>query len=363
MKREQTEWNLRDAFPQEPQACHEALMRAAYSVREEKKAKHASLRVVLLVLLGLLISISVALAVSEWLGWTDYLAQVYNIHITESMEKEMNATEQRSFQVGPLTLTLRQNLTDGWMALSSIEAYTTDGSPAICAGDAAFNAPVGSFGEGQTAFLEVDPMLTWTQAAAELNMPLYVVRALMEPASEFHGGESMEDMIWTDDGRLTYFNMTFLKQEQVKEKLPVSYYLRVRQYDPVTEQMIAEWIVEEDDELTVLPVLAEKDYTASESVQFEGFKLESVNAKLYASGAYFTIALTAPENMKMNLNSIGFLFDVVNLTDENGNAFPRAFASGGLDHKQWPTLYRTLAFSLEELPERVKIQDMDVMLE
>ena len=43
MKREQIEWNLRDAFPQEPQACHDALMHAAYSVREEKKARRVSL--------------------------------------------------------------------------------------------------------------------------------------------------------------------------------------------------------------------------------------------------------------------------------------------------------------------------------
>ena len=39
MKREQIEWNLRDAFPQEPQACNDALMHAAYSVREEKKMR------------------------------------------------------------------------------------------------------------------------------------------------------------------------------------------------------------------------------------------------------------------------------------------------------------------------------------
>lgn len=363
MKREQIEWNLRDAFPQEPQACHDALMHAAYSVREEKKARRVSLRVALLIVLALLVTISVALAVSEWMGWTDYLAQVYSIHITDSMQQEMDATEQRSFQVGPLTLTLRQNLTDGWMALSSIEAYTTDGSPAVCVGDAAFNDPVGAFGENQTAFLGVDPSLTWTQVAAKLDMPLYVVRALMEPAPEFHGGESMEDMLWTQDGRLTYFNMSYLKWATVNETLPVRYYLQVRQYDPATEKQINEWLVEEEDVLSVLPLLAEKDYVPSESIQFDGYRLEKVIGKLYASGAYFTAILTAPEGKEMNLDEIGFLFDAVNLTDEEGNSFPRAFAGGGLYHQQWPTLYRTQSFSLEKLPERIRIKNVDAILQ
>ena len=79
MKREQIEWNLRDAFPQEPQACHDALMHAAYSVREEKKMRRITWRTAALVALILLATISMALAVSEWLGWTDYLAEYYGI--------------------------------------------------------------------------------------------------------------------------------------------------------------------------------------------------------------------------------------------------------------------------------------------
>lgn len=113
MKREQIEWNLRDAFPQEPQACHDALMHAAYSVREEKKMRRITWRTAALVALILLATISMALAVSEWLGWTDYLAEYYGIQVTVKMQERMDATEQRSFQVGPLTLTLRQCLA-GW---------------------------------------------------------------------------------------------------------------------------------------------------------------------------------------------------------------------------------------------------------
>lgn len=363
MMREQLDWNLRDAFPKEPQACHDALMQAAYAVQEEKKPRRVTLRVALLVILALLITLSVALAVSEWMGWTDYLAQSYNIQVTDSMQQEMDATEQRSFQVGPLTLVVRQNITDGWMAISSIEAYTTDGSPALCVGDAAFNDPVGAFGEGQTAFLGVDPTITWTQAAAKLNMPLYVVRALMEPAREFHGGESMEDMLWTDNGRLTYFNMTYLNQDQVKDTLPVCYTLRVRQYDPVTEEQMEEWSLEVEDELSVLPVLAEKRYTTTQDITFDGYKLVDVVGRLYATGAYFTATLTAPEGMELDLYEIGFLFEVVKFTDEAGDNFPRAFSGGGLEYHQWPTLYFTESFSLEELPERIRLANTDIILE
>lgn len=200
MKREQIEWNLRDAFPQEPQACHDALMHAAYSVREEKKMRRITWRTAALVALILLATISMALAVSEWLGWTDYLAEYYGIQVTDKMQERMDATEQRSFQVGPLTLTLRQCLADGRIAMANFEASTTDQSPAICVGDVTL--PIS---DKEAKRLGVDASLSCMEVAEKLDLPLYCIRALMEVTSSANAGTSMEDALWNNEGKLRQY--------------------------------------------------------------------------------------------------------------------------------------------------------------
>lgn len=350
MKREQTEWNLRDAFPQEPQACHEALMRAAYSVKEEKKLRRMTWRTILVTVLILLATISVALAVSQWLGWTDYLSKQYGIHITESMQKRMDATEQRSFQVGPLTLTLRQCLADGRIAISNFEASTTDGSAALYIGEMWAFDPIGSMGDAEADRLGVDPSLSWGEAAEKLGLPLYNVRALMEITSSGHAGTSMEDILWDHEGKLNYLNLTYLENTQVKDTLPVRYFLSVSSLDPATGETLDHWTVEEEAEISVLDKLEEKSYVPPESTSEHGFQIEEVKAELFETGVYFIAKLTAPDGMEKNDEAVS-----MTVKDENGEELPQGVLYSDLNVKQWPVIYMAQMASLEALPERIML--------
>ena len=357
MKREQIAWKLRDAFPQEPQACHDALMHAACSVREEKKMKRISWRMALLAVLILLATLSAAVAVSQWMGWTDLFMENYNIHVTDGMQKQMDATEQRSFQVGPLTLTLRQCLADGRVAISNFEVCTTDGSAALYVGDVGFYDPIGAMGDTEAKRLGVDPEITWAEAAKQLNLPLFNVRALMEITSSANAGESMEDMLWSSEGKLSYFNLSYLEPAQVKESLPVNYYLSVSEFNPATGEMVDHWLLEEADEISVLTRLDEKHYAPSENFSVNGFQVEEVWAELYDTGVYFMATLHAPQGMKADDREVYALSGMA-FTDENGQAFPMGIMYSELNRQQWPLVRIAQAASLEELPQRIMLDGM-----
>ena len=349
MKREQIEWNLRDAFPQEPQACHDALMHAAHSVREEKKMRRITWRTAALVALILLATISMALAVSEWLGWTDYLAEYYGIQVTDKMQERMDATEQRSFQVGPLTLTLRQCLADGRIAMANFEASTTDQSPAICVGDVTL--PIS---DKEAKRLGVDASLSCMEVAEKLDLPLYCVRALMEVTSSANAGTSMEDALWNNEGKLNYLNLSYLEPTQVKDTLPVRYYLAVRSYDPATGKELEHWIVEEESEIPILPKLAEKVYTLPSGVSTNGFQVKEVKAELYDTGVYFTATLLAPQGMQLDDEAMLQLYSSA-IKDENGEDFPSGILYSEMNTRQWPLIRIAQAASLEEIPERMMV--------
>lgn len=51
------------------------------------------------------------------------------------------------------------------------------------------------------------PGTTWIEAAKQLNLPLYGIRALATVALEYVDGESMEDAALEEDGSITYFNI------------------------------------------------------------------------------------------------------------------------------------------------------------
>lgn len=55
-----------------------------------------------------------------------------------------------------------------------------------------------------------DHSMTWLEAAQELELPLYGVRALVELPPESDLGSSMEDALWNEDGTIVYFNMPML---------------------------------------------------------------------------------------------------------------------------------------------------------
>ena len=90
MKRNLDELDIRSAFAQEPKACHDALMNAAFSVKEEKTVKKASFRVALVVALIIVATMTVAVAAGNLLGFADFFGGQYGTTVPETAQRVMN---------------------------------------------------------------------------------------------------------------------------------------------------------------------------------------------------------------------------------------------------------------------------------
>ena len=85
-KREMENLDLKDAFPEMPQDCRDALLRAARSVKEEKNVKYVrfTFKTALIAALLILSMTAVALAASGALGWSDFLGVHFGDHVVPS---------------------------------------------------------------------------------------------------------------------------------------------------------------------------------------------------------------------------------------------------------------------------------------
>ena len=151
-KREMDNLNLQNAFPEMPQDCRDALLRAARSVKEEKNVKYVrfTFKTALIAALLILSMTAVALAASGALGWSDFLGVHFGEHVVPSTAvNAMNLEEKKSYEVGPLTFTVTQLMCDGHIAVSTTDIRTTDGSAAILTSEPW--DPIGAFGENIVA--------------------------------------------------------------------------------------------------------------------------------------------------------------------------------------------------------------------
>ena len=194
MKRIQDDLNLRSAFSPVPDEVKNMLLRTANSVREEEKVRKTSWRAVLVAAMIIVATMSVAVAASELVGWTDFFSRLYDRALPTEAQEILAQTKQQSFQVGPLTLTTQELLCDGENAFTSIIAHTTDGSPALFCGDGEWMTAIRAQGaDTEAQRLGVDGLVTWAYAAKTLGLPLYSVRAIPEVEFKLMNGEQAED--------------------------------------------------------------------------------------------------------------------------------------------------------------------------
>ena len=219
MKREQSSYDLRKAFVPMPEECRQALMDAARSVKEEKPTKRVSSRTVLIAAIIIVATMAVAFAATR-LGWADYFNRYDNITVPKAAEEALVATQPRRYQVGPMTFTFNQLLTDARIALSSAEIHTTDGSEALYADDTNVYEAVDAISDTVLNRYKLESGITWMDAARQLSLPLYGIRALIEVGEPYSAGESMEDALWNEDGSIVYFNMPLLLSKNVRDDLP-----------------------------------------------------------------------------------------------------------------------------------------------
>ena len=363
-KREMENLDLKDAFPEMPQDCRDALLRAARSVKEEKNVKYVrfTFKTALIAALLILSMTAVALAASGALGWSDFLGVHFGDHVVPSTAvNAMNLEEKKSYEVGPLTFTVTQLMCDGHIAVSTTDIRTTDGSAAILTSEPW--DPIGAFGENTKALaqrLGVDPNLTWIEAAKQLNVPLYNVRASLETDL---AGSGMEDPLWNENNNLSYFSMAFLELGRPEGTLKGQLLLRVAPIDLETGDMVDEKTVRirEEIEIPVMETLDEAVFKAETPVTLPGLTLDSVSAEHTVAGLYLTTNWTVDEDIQKacpDENSRQEWFysmdhEVISdWQDENGQSYPIGMSlSGSMEMDQWPIVCIGDMISVEDTPE------------
>jgi len=327
MKRDWDNLNLRGAFRDEPEDCHQALMDAARSVKEEKEMKKASFRVVLIAALIILSLTAVGLAAGKVSGWSEFYNEYHGagVGMPEGVYEQMQVREDLSWQVGPLTFTATELLTDGHIAISAIHVRTTDGSAALINGENVSDPvdPLRANGENGRAYaarLGVSENATWIEAAQQLNLPLYRVSADHSMTHPLYEGDMMIDVLINEDGSLTYYCMSMLKTDEVGAELNLPLCLDVVLADPTTGETAQRWRdYEQTVTLPVCPVLEERSYVPDRETVIAGHKLVKVEAVRYVTGAYLTFTY---EMGYADVPESAFELYELELCDEAGNPLP-----------------------------------------
>jgi len=338
--------------------------RVQYALRqteeEEQIVKKTSLRVILLTALIIAVMTTAAFAASQMMNWSDFFRRYRQVGIPQAAVDEMQQTESMTWEVGPLTFTVQELLTDGHIALSSTTIRTTDGSPALITCDFEHVNPIGARGKVTQALadrLGMDTGMTWMEAAKQLDIPLYSAQAMMKAPFEY-SGTAMFDAMWNEDNSMTFFCMAYLDKGMPEETLPVAFHLRSGLIDTTTGESAQSWVdYDHSATLSISPMLEERTYTTDVESCLLGFTFDRLEAKQYVTGAYMDLFFTAPEGAKRD--DAAPLYNL-NLTDAAGTPLPHGInLSLDMDRSEWPQVILKMMVGTETLPESIAITDGD----
>ena len=333
------------------------------SAKEEEPVKKFTVSTALIVVLIVIATLTTALAASVLFGWTDF----YSFEIPKTAQEILNATEPKDYQVGPITFTVNELLTDGHIALCSATSHVTDGSSAVLS-EEVYDA-VGANGDNGEALAQkwnLSPDTRWIDAAHIMNLPFYRVSISVNVPEECHDGEDMGDAMWDEKGNCVSYYMAALNSRQVGETLPIKLHFQVWQYDPqsIEPQSIFEDVVDEAKEmsywedtfeitLTVPAPIAEKTYMPEQPYDFEnGLTLNSVTAQQTVAGAYVVGQFTLRDGFNFNDAYSGEL----DFLDATGEEIPWGMAESGIiEYDQLPKVEWGAMLNLEVLPEEMVV--------
>lgn len=333
------------------------------SAKEEEPVKKFTVSTALIVVLIVIATLTTALVASVLLGWTDF----YSFEIPKTAQEILNATEPKDYQVGPITFTVNELLTDGHIALCSATSHVTDGSSAVLS-EEVYDA-VGANGDNGEALAQkwnLSPNTRWIDAAHIMNLPFYRVSISVNVPEECHDGEDMGDAMWDEKGNCVSYYMAALNSLQVGETLPIKLHFQVWQYDPqsIEPQSIFEDVVDEAEEmsywedtfeitLTVPAPIAEKTYMPEQPYDFEnGLTLNSVTAQQTVAGAYVVGQFTLRDGFNFNDAYSGEL----DFLDATGEEIPWGMAESGIiEYDQLPKVEWGAMLNLEVLPEEMVV--------
>lgn len=333
------------------------------SAKEEEPVKKFAVSTALIVVLIVIATLTTALAASALLGWTDF----YSFEIPKTAQEILNATEPKDYQVGPITFTVNELLTDGHIALCSATSHVTDGSSAVLS-EEVYDA-VGANGDNGEALAQkwnLSPDTRWIDAAHIMNLPFYRISISVNVPEECHDGEDMGDAMWDEKGNCVSYYMAALNSLQVGETLPIKLHFQVWQYDPqsIEPQSIFEDVVDKAKEmsywedtfeitLTVPAPIAEKTYMPEQPYDFEnGLTLNSVTAQQTVAGAYVVGQFTLRDGFNFN----DAYSDELDFLDATGEEIPWGMAESGIiEYDQLPKVEWGAMLNLEVLPEEMVV--------
>ena len=333
------------------------------SAKEEEPVKKFTVRTALIVALIVIATLTTALAASVLLGWTDF----YSFEIPKTAQEILNATEPKDYQVGPITFTVNELLTDGHIALCSATSHMTDGSSAVIS-EEVYDA-VGANGDNGEALAQkwdLSPDTRWIDAAHIMNLPFFRVSISVNVPEECHDGEDMGDAMWDEKGNCVSYYMAALNSLHVGETLPIKLHFQVWEYDPqsIEPSSVMEDVVDEAKQinhwedtfeitLTVPAPIAEKTYWPVEPFDFEnGLTLNSVTAQQTVAGAYVVGQFTLRDGFNFNDAYSGEL----DFLDATGEEITWGMAESGIiEYDQLPKVEWGAMLNLEILPEEIVV--------
>ncbi len=324
MKRNENELNLRNAFPEMPESCYSALMDAAGSVQEEVKVKKFTIRTALIAAAIMMLTVAVAMAAANMLGWTDFLKDYSDVAVPDAAVQNMQVSDAEGWQVGPCTFTVREQLADNHIVVSAIAIQMTDNSKAlfmpVC--DVIDRIGCTASSKAMAETLGISPDTTWGEAAKQLNVPLYAARALVEVDASVDGGEAMEDPLWENAESIVYFNMPMLNPDAVGSSIPVHYYLRVDEVNPDSGEILQSWVDRDHTaEIAVQPMIAEKTYHVEDGTILLNMPVTNVTAQQYVTGVYVKVSMSKPDGLSED-DFMRCAFGRVSFTDVSGVRIP-----------------------------------------
>lgn len=357
MKRDMKDIDLQNAFWPMTEECHDKLLTALSGLREEKPVKRFTARTVLIAACIIVALMAVALAAGQILGWTDFYSDFYNTFVPDGAQQIMQNNGEVSYTVGPVKFTVSGLYCDGHIATASTNARLAEGVNALLTGSDPYDA-IGANGENGEMIaqkLGVDPELSWVDAAKELDIPLYSVRAILE-APEEYSGEAMEDPMFNDDGSLTYFSMPLLNGKFDGEAMDFGLYLRVQEMNVEDPEQQPEALKEHMSiSISLEKVTDTKEYTVPANMTVEDtVRLDSVRGDLFPGGLYLTASYTVLKEDLSEDDAIDVLYSL-EYVQPNGDSFPTGMSlSGGVkDFDTWPVVETEDMISANQFPERI----------
>ncbi len=366
MKRD-WENELKNAIPPFPEDCYQALMDAARSVQEEQKPMKRNITRTMILVFALLISTVTAAYAASQLGLADFFGSRYVL--TESAKEALAQTKQQTWEIGPVTFTLRETIADGHLAYVAVDARMTSGEKALLVNpDAYADDPI------QPDTLEIvhaQKGETWIDLGKRLGLPVYQLCCDQNLEESLLGGEQMIAGLSAEDGSALCISEVMTNPDTVQDTLPVTLHMHVRQIDESGETMEGrDWRLDTDITIPVGTIRnvdgsAPQIYTyAAEHASDGSQPVTGAELAFTSAGAYLTITYQAPEGLTLEEAYKGNtairwrdLCETVPC-DAQGNRLPNGIAMFWLHNdSHWPVITTTHMLGLEEAPETIVLTD------